>query len=153
MEKNSGIQISIRQFQDADHDAVIQLWNEVFPDDPPWNAPHEMIRRKREVKDDLFWVAESDENIVGTILAGFDGVRGWIYHLGVPSSMRRHGIASKLMDAAERKLEELGCVKINLQIRMDNMAVQAFYERLGYQVEHRVQMGKPIGKYRSRGKT
>src|SRR6266550_2495357 len=101
--KGSDMEITIRTFQDSDHDAIVKLWNEVFPDDPPWNAPSEMIRRKREVRDDLFWVAEGGGRIVGTILAGFDGVRGWIYHLAVHSSARRHGIATKLMQAAERK--------------------------------------------------
>ena len=145
------MQIRVRSFEDRDHDSVVELWNEVFPDDPPWNAPSGMIQRKREVKDGLFWVAEADGRVVGTILAGFDGVRGWIYHLGVHSSMRRHGVASALMQAAERRLEELGCVKINLQIRMDNTSVVAFYETLGYSIEHRVQMGKPLGKYRRDG--
>ena len=142
------MQVSIRLYEDKDHDAVVELWNEVFPDDPPWNAPAGMIRRKKQVNDDLFWVAEAGGRVVGTILAGFDGIRGWIYHLGVQSSMRRYGIASQLMLTAERRLEGLGCVKINLQIRIDNTAVKAFYEKLGYSVEHRIQMGKPIGQYR-----
>jgi ribosomal protein S18 acetylase RimI-like enzyme len=134
----------IRLYTDSDHDGVVALWNDVFPNDPPWNAPDEIIRNRQGFH---LWVAEADGRIVGTIIAGFDGMRGWIYHLGVHESMRRKGIAKDLMLTAERKLSELGCIKVNLQVRIDNPAVIPFYERLGFAVEHRVQMGKPMGKF------
>jgi hypothetical protein len=54
------------------------------------------------------------------------------------------------MRAAEDTLEALGCPKINLQVRMNNTNVVEFYKALGYEVEERVQMGKPLGKHRSR---
>ena len=138
--------IEVRPFRDADQDGIVALWNEVFRDDPPWNAPAEMIRRKRGVQPELFLVALVEERVIGTVLAGFDGVRGWIHHLGVLPSMRRRGIATRLMKAAEAGLANLGCPKVNLQVRAANADSVAFYRRIGYQVEERVSMGKRMGK-------
>jgi ribosomal protein S18 acetylase RimI-like enzyme len=140
--------IVIRKYQDSDYEAVAALWKAVFPNDPPWNEPEELIGRKRAAQPDLFWIAQEGGHILGAVLAGYDGVRGWIYHLAVDPSHRRKGIARLLMHAAENTLETLGCPKINLQIRMHNTGVVEFYKSLGYCVEERVQMGKPLGKYR-----
>jgi len=141
-------EIIIRNYKDSDHAAVANLWATVFPDDPPWNAPLELIHRKQNTQPELFWVAQQGGEIVGTILAGYDGVRGWIYHLAVDPAQRRKGTARLLMQTAEASLEALGCPKINLQVRLYNRAAVAFYEALGYGIEERVQMGKPIGKFR-----
>jgi ribosomal protein S18 acetylase RimI-like enzyme len=142
--------IAIRTYQDSDYAAVVTLWNLVFPNDPPWNEPSELIRRKRSVQPNLFWIAQDGDEIVGTVLAGYDGVRGWIYHLAVDPGKRRKGTARMLMKTAEDALEALGCPKINLQVRMNNTGVVDFYKTVGYAVEERVQMGKPLGKYRIR---
>ncbi len=142
--------IGVRTYQDSDHDSVVALWKVVFPNDPPWNEPSEFIRRKRSVQADLFWVAQDGDEIIGTVVAGYDGVRGWIYHLAVDPSQRRKGTARLLMQTAEQCLENLGCPKINLQVRMHNTGVVSFYKELGYDVEDRVQMGKPLGKHRAR---
>jgi ribosomal protein S18 acetylase RimI-like enzyme len=141
---------AVRKYQDADHDAVVALWSVVFPNDPPWNEPTELLRRIRAIQNELFWIAEEGKDIIGTVVAGWDGVRGWIYHLAVDPSKRRRGAARLLMQAAEQTLEELGCPKINLQVRMSNSAVVDFYKALGYGVEERVQMGKPLGKHAKR---
>lgn len=146
----NGENIDIRVYQESDYAAVVALWKNVFPHDPPWNEPAELIARKRSVQPELFWIAQDGKDIVGTVLAGYDGVRGWIYHLAVDPSKRRKGTARLLMQTAENALEALGCPKINLQVRMNNTDVVHFYESIGYAVEERVQMGKPLGKYQPR---
>jgi ribosomal protein S18 acetylase RimI-like enzyme len=143
----NGENIDIRTYQESDYAAVVALWKNVFPHDPPWNEPAELIARKRSVQPELFWIAQDGKDIVGTVLAGYDGVRGWIYHLAVDPSKRRKGTAGLLMQTAENALEALGCPKINLQVRMNNTDVVHFYKTIGYAVEERVQMGKPLGKY------
>jgi len=125
---------------------VISLWGEVFPDDPPWNEPAAVIRRKLTVQPQLFLVGLVDGRVVGTVLAGFDGVRGWVHHLAVHGSCRRQGIASALMRAAEEGLAGLGCPKVNLQVRATNAAVVAFYRAIGYDVEERASLGKRLAK-------
>ena len=139
-----GAPIEIRPYDSKDHAQVVALWSEVFKDDPPWNEPASMIRRKLTVQPELFLVAVIDGQVVGTVMAGFDGVRGWIHHLAVRGSHRRQGIASSLMRAAEKGLEIAGCPKVNLQVRATNSEVIAFYRSLGYELEERASLGKRL---------
>jgi ribosomal protein S18 acetylase RimI-like enzyme len=85
------------------------------------------------------------DSSTGTVLAGFDGVRGWVHHLAVHASYRRQGLARSLMTAAEKGLAALGCPKVNLQVRATNSAVVGFYRSLGYVVEDRTSLGKRLG--------
>jgi len=137
--------VDIRPYESKDHAQVVALWNEVFPDDPPWNEPASMIRRTLTVQPELFLVAHVNDHVAGTVLAGFDGVRGWVHHLAVHGSCRRQGIASLLMTTAEKGLGALGCPKVNLQVRVTNSTVVAFYRSLGYQLEDRASLGKRLG--------
>jgi ribosomal protein S18 acetylase RimI-like enzyme len=137
--------VSIIPYADRAHrDHVITLWDAVFHYDAPHNRPSTVIDKKMLAEDELFFVAVIDESVVGTVMAGYDGHRGWIYSLAVSPSVRRQGIGSSLMSAAEGALRDMGCMKINLQILAGNEEVTAFYSALGYLVEQRVSMGKQI---------
>ena len=138
-------EFTVRPFVTDDREAVAALWRRVFTGDPPWNEPNDMIARKESVQPDLFLVGVLGERVAGTVLAGFDGVRGWVHHLAVLPEFRRKGFASLLMDRAEEGLLELGCPKLNLQVRADNADVVAFYESLGFDMEARISMGKLTG--------
>lgn len=134
----------VRPYQSNDQAGVVALWDDVFPGEAAWNRPADVIARKRSVQPDLFYVAVCGDRVVGTIIAGFDGVRGWIHKLAVHPDFRRQGLASKLMWQAERGLKAIGCPKVNLQVRTSNSAVIAFYRALGYAVEERASLGKPL---------
>ena len=134
----------IRSFEPRDQDAVAALWRAVFPGDPAWNDPAAVIRRKLTVQPDLLLVGERAGVVIATVIGGFDGHRGWIYHLAVAAAERRRGIGRAMMAAVEERLRALGCTKINLQIRRSNAEVVGFYERLGYAVEDRISMGKRV---------
>ena len=136
--------MNIRPYRDSDRQAVIDLWQEVFPDSPPWNDPDADIRRKLAVQPELFLVAEEQDSLVGTAMAGFDGHRGWVYYVAVSSRQRRRGIGTDLMRRVEQELSRMGCTKLNLQVRAGNEQVTAFYRRLGYSVEERVSMAKRL---------
>lgn len=133
---------TVRPYRDADFAAIDALWSIVFPDDPPYSRAAVAIPLKQRMGDDLFLVAEADGRIVGTAMAGWDGHRGWLYSVAVDPAVRRGGIGTALIRAAEERLTALGCAKINLQVRADNAPVAAFYTRLGYAVEERISMGK-----------
>jgi hypothetical protein len=147
---------SVRTFRAGDRSAVEALWARVFPDDPPRNAPRLMLDNKLRVQPELLLVGEgaleqseartetTPVQIAGAVMAGYDGVRGWIYHLAVAPELRRRGIGAQLVRAAEERLRALGCPKVNLQVRPSNREVIAFYRRLGYEVEERVQLGRPL---------
>jgi ribosomal protein S18 acetylase RimI-like enzyme len=136
--------ITVRAYQVEDELGVVALWNDVFPGDPPGNAPQMLIANKLSVQPHLFLVARQGEVVVGAVMAGFDGVRGWIHHLAVTPSARRRGLGRRLMREAESGLRELGCPKVNLQVRATNQSVVAFYESLGYSVEERVSLGRRL---------
>lgn len=136
--------MQIRQFAKSDREAVVALWNCVFPNSTGHNDPDNSINRKLAVDDGLFFVASRGESIVGTVLAGYDGHRGWIYSLAVAMNDRRSGIATKLVRHVEAELRQRGCQKLSLQVRSDNSEVVAFYESLGFSAEPRISMGKRI---------
>ncbi len=125
-------------------EGVQSLWLEAFPDDPPWNAAEVAIPAKVKAQPDLFVLAVDGVEVAGSIMAGYDGHRGWIYAVAVRKSHRASGLGSRLIREAERRLEALGCVKINLQVRVSNAAVIAFYQSLGYDLEERVSLGKRL---------
>lgn len=134
----------IRSFQHTDRESLEALWNRVFPDDPPRNAPAKMIDSKLEVDPELLLVGLLGGEVVAAVIAGYDGVRGWLYHLAVAPEQRRRGFATELVRAAEGALRALGCTKINLQVRATNSAVLGLYKALGYAVEDRVSMGRAL---------
>jgi ribosomal protein S18 acetylase RimI-like enzyme len=136
--------LTIRPYAERDEAAVVRLWRTVFPDNPSWNVPAEDIRRKLAVQRDLFLVGECGGAVVATVLAGYDGHRGWLHLVAVDPGHRRRGFGRALLAEAERRLAGLGCPKVNLQVRASNEAVIAFYRRLGYAVEERVSMGKRL---------
>ena len=126
--------MQIRNYDNSkDKDQVIKLWNKVFPIYSPHNDPLTSINRKLAVDDNLFFVAESSEkNVIGTIIAGYDGHRGWIYYLAVKPELRNQNIGSLMVKHAEKKLESLGCPRINLMGKIGNQGVFSFYQKLGY---------------------
>jgi ribosomal protein S18 acetylase RimI-like enzyme len=138
--------VDIRPFHESDEADVIALWEAVFGYPAAHNDPATVIRQKLAVQRDLFFVATLDDRLVGTIMGGYDGHRGWIYLLAVGPEVRRRGIGTALMRHVERELAGRGCPKVNLQVLASNAATVAFYEKLGYSVEERVSMGKLLGR-------
>lgn len=138
----SSRKIEVRSYRDSDEPGVVALWTEVFPDDPPWNEPRLIIQRKHGVQLELFLVATRDSEVVGTVLAGFDGCRGWVHHLAVAPKARRARIGSSLMREAAARLKAIGAPKVNLQVRPSNEEAVRFYQSLGFKVEERVSMSQ-----------
>ena len=134
--------LSIRSFEARDEPAVITLWREVFGYTEPRNDPPAVIRQKLTHPDDLFLVATQGSGVVGTVMGGYDGHRGWMYALAVTPDRRAQGVGSDLVRELERRLTGLGCSKLNLQIHDGNADVVRFYESLGFRSEARISMGK-----------
>lgn len=135
--------MDIRRYHDADEAAVVRLWNECDLV-RPWNDPHKDIRRKLTVQSDLFLVGLLDGKVMATAMAGFDGHRGWVNYLAVAESYRRRGLGRALMERVEELLKDIGCPKLNIQVRSTNAAVLAFYERLGYTQDQTISLGKRL---------
>lgn len=134
--------LKVRVYEAGDEAHVINLWDKTFPDDPPWNRPLDVIRNKVAFQPEWFFVCYFEGILVGTVLAGYDGVRGWVQKVAADPNYRRKGIASLLMKTAEQTLREAGCPKVNLQTRSDNAAAIEFYKDAGYAIEDRVSMSR-----------
>ena len=93
---------------------------------------------------DVMLVALEGLLVVGSVMAGYEGHRGWISRIAVLRAHRRKRIGQALLLEAEKRLAALGCIKINLQILETNSAVVRFYEEAGYEIEPRVSMSKRL---------
>ena len=136
----------IRVFASADESTVIDLWHACGLV-ASQNDPRRDLETKINFQPELFWVAEISGQVVGTIMAGYEGHRGWINYLAVDPSRRRQGLGRRLMEHAETRLRELGCPKINLQVRSSNTQVIAFYQALGFVEDDVVSLGKRVGQH------
>jgi ribosomal protein S18 acetylase RimI-like enzyme len=135
--------VRIRPFREGDEDAVVGLWRSCDLI-APWNDPRKDVRRKIDAGRGPFLVATHEAAVVGSVMAGYDGHRGWINYLAVDPAHRRRGIGRGLMEEAERMLAAEGCPKINLQVRSSNASVIAFYEHLGYAMDDVMSFGKRL---------
>lgn len=136
--------VRIRPFQPADADAVIALW-EGAGLTRPWNDPRKDIARKATVQPELFVVAEDESGrILGSVMAGYDGHRGWMNYLAAQPDARGLGVGRMLVAHVERALHDLGCPKVSLQVRSGNAQVVDFYRHLGYEIDDTIALGKRL---------
>jgi ribosomal protein S18 acetylase RimI-like enzyme len=120
--------------------ALIELWkkcNLIVPQ----NDPVEDIQKKLEFQPDLFLIALLDGKLIGSVMVGYEGHRGWLNYLAVLPGCQNRGYGRKLVEKAIMKLEKLGCLKLNVQIRESNILAVRFYQRLGFRDDHVVSFG------------
>jgi ribosomal protein S18 acetylase RimI-like enzyme len=135
--------MEIRAFRPSDEHAVILLW-ERCDLLRPWNDPRKDIRRKLRVQPEMFLVGCLNEELVATAMAGYEGHRGWVNYLAVAPDRRGQGFGRAIMAEVEKRLRELGCPKLNVQVRGANRTAIAFYQRIGYRVDDVVGLGKRL---------
>ena len=136
-------QIVVRDFVSEDTDAVIALWGgcDLLR---PWNDPHKDIARKLTDRNGAFWVATMGDDVIASVMVGYDGHRGSINYLAVAPDFQRTGVGARLMQQAEAFLVALGCPKVSFCVRKDNADVLAFYDGLGYDVDDVHFLGKRL---------
>ncbi len=135
--------MQIRPFVEDDGTAVVALWQDCALT-RPWNDPLRDIARKLSVQRDLFLVGACGGRLMASVMAGFDGHRGWVNYLAVHPGFRRQGHGEALMHRVEQLLLGIGCPKLNLQVRSGNASVLAFYAALGYAPDDVVSLGKRL---------
>ncbi len=135
MSEEACISYAIRQFRyPQDYPAVISLWQSIGLGVHVGRSDSaEEIEKKLRRDPDLFLVAEHDGRIIGTVMGGFDGRRGMIYHLAVMRDYRQLGLGSALMDEVERRLKDKGCLRSYLMVTRDNPGVLDFYSRRSWE--------------------
>jgi ribosomal protein S18 acetylase RimI-like enzyme len=133
----------VRPFQAGDEEAVIDLWRRCDLVTLK-NDPRKDIQRKLKVRPDLFLVGVQEGKIIASVMAGYEGHRGWLNYVAVAPDLRRRGFARQIIEEAERLLRAAGCAKINLQVRTTNRQAIEFYRRLGFAVDDVISMGKRL---------
>ncbi len=126
--------VQIREFRfPADYEAVYALWGSMEKGVSISRSDTLVEIEKKVARDpDLFLVAEADGCIIGSVIGGFDGRRGLIYHLAVAASYREQGLGSRLMDEVEARLRAKGCLKCYLMVLPNNIPLEEYYQRRGW---------------------
>ncbi|MFZ2057790.1 MAG: GNAT family acetyltransferase [Acidimicrobiales bacterium] len=133
----------LRSYRPGDREALVSLWS-ICELTRPWNNPHRDIDRKLARDGDNLLVLEQGGQLIASVMVGYEGHRGWINYLAVHPDHRRQGLGRLLMDVAERRLRDLGCAKVNLQVRASNERATEFYRQIGYTVDDVVSLGKRL---------
>ncbi|UCE29817.1 MAG: GNAT family acetyltransferase, partial [Candidatus Bathyarchaeota archaeon] len=107
----------------------------------PQNDPVEDIQKKLDFQPGLFFIALLKNRVIGSVMTGYDGHRGWLYYLAVLPEHQKRGYGRQLVEKAINELRKLGCSKVNLQVRTINASVVDFYKHLGFKIEERVSLG------------
>ncbi len=137
------MRLYIRPYRAADESAVLALWEQCGLT-RPWNDPRQDIARKLTLQPELFLIGELDEKVVATLMAGYEGHRGWVNYLAVAPACRRQGFGRVLMQEAEERLLALGCPKVNIQVRSSNAEALGFYRGIGYVQDEAISLGKRL---------
>ena len=136
--------VQIREFDIEDYDVLLRLWKEAGLVLRPGDELNG-VRLKLQRDPDLFLVARDEEEVVGCVMGGWDGRRGWVYHLAVKSSHQRQGIAKSLLRELETRLARKGAKKVNAQVYRSNTKSLRFFNACGYDVHSDlVMIGKPL---------
>ncbi|NIO37875.1 GNAT family acetyltransferase [Candidatus Bathyarchaeota archaeon] len=135
----------IVRYDKKHQEAVVDLWEKcglIIPQ----NDPVEDIQRKLAFQPELFFIAVLDGQLIGSVMVGYEGHRGWLNYLAVLPSFQKRGYGKKLVNRAIIELRKIGCVKLNLQVRKSNTAVIEFYKHLGFEEEERISFGMRLRK-------
>jgi ribosomal protein S18 acetylase RimI-like enzyme len=128
--------------------ALVELWkkcNLIVSQ----NDPVEDIQKKLEFQPDMFLIALLDGKLIGSVMVGYEGHRGWLNYLAVLPDCQNRGYGRKLVEKAIMELEKLGCLKLNVQIRESNISAVRFYERLGFRDDRVISFGLRLKKRRN----
>jgi ribosomal protein S18 acetylase RimI-like enzyme len=138
--------MKIREFKIDDYLIVRELWEAAGLILRPGDALED-VKVKLQRDPDLFLVAEHDDTIVGSVIGGWDGRRGWIYHLAVRPEHQRKGIGVRLVRELEKRLVDKGAKKVNAQIYKSNERSSRFFKAIGYEAQpDLVMIGKQLTK-------
>lgn len=122
---------------------VIELWRKCDLLYTKYN-PYKDIARKMKVDPELFLIGVEGGKVIATVMGGYDGHRGWIYHLGIDPAYQRRGLGRQIMDAIEEKLKARDCLKVNLMVMKTNHKAMKFYESIGFNEEDATEYGKRL---------
>lgn len=135
--------IKFREIEDNDIETVVALWRTCGLT-RPWNDPYKDISLARGAENSVVLVGESEGKLAASVMAGHDGHRGALYYVAVDPEFRGRGFGKAAVREAEGWLAWQDVTKINILVRAENEAVRGFYEKLGYEINPVMCMGRKI---------
>ncbi len=136
--------VYIREYSPDFRERILSLWSRSFGKSRMFLDDD--LERACKASNDMFILAVDGNEVIGTVIIAHDGYRGWIYYLTVAPGYRRQGIARLLLEQGERKLRDLGCSWVNLQVRQGNRDVLGFYLRQGYRKDNTISLSKCLSR-------
>jgi len=135
--------VSIRSYNDADVERILDLWRAAGLVPPPNDPPRDIHQARTRGAGDVF-VAEFNDRLVATVMVGREEAQGWLYYLAVEPTVQRKGLGRAMVRYAEKWLQARGVTKVLLMIRNNPGNVREFYRRLGYQAEPKRIMSRTL---------
>lgn len=136
-------QHEIIEFEEKFRSDVVHLW-EICDLTRPWNDPGRDIDRILSDETGRLFLLRKHNKVLGSVIVGYDGHRGSVYYLAVHPDFQKQQLGRMLMEHSESYLLKLGCPKLNLMVRSSNLPVIEFYDRLGYEKNEVVVLGKRL---------
>lgn len=129
--------IEYRVMQDSDIENVLLFWKNIDGVHLHSNGEetYDAISSYLQRNPNLSFVAVCGSEIVGAVMCGHDGRRGYLNHLGVSTEYRYKGIAKQLLYRVEKELTKIGIKKEALFVLCNNISAQEFYEHIGWKQE------------------
>lgn len=139
------MEIQTREFGIDDYDAAVELWNRVEGLDVAEGDDRETIRRFLARNPGLSRIAADETKIVGAVLCGHDGRRGYVYHLAVDPEYHGRGLGRRLIDECLAGLKRAGLERANILVAKDNPRGLEFWRRSGWEdLEGAIPMGRDV---------
>lgn len=135
--------LSISVLRPDEIESAVALW-EACGLTRPWNDPRADIALALGKATSTVFAGRNDGKLVATAMTGSDGHRGWVYYLAVAPAQQRNGLGAQMMHAAADWLKARGIPKLHVMIRTENLAVAAFYAKLGYEKSDTITMAKKL---------
>jgi ribosomal protein S18 acetylase RimI-like enzyme len=137
------VDLEIVKYRSEHQDAVVDLWKKCSLA-VPQNDPVEDIQKKLDFQPELFFVALLGGKLIGSVMVGYEGHRGWLNYLAVLPEYQKRGYGRKLVERTIDELKKLGCLKVNLQVRRSNISAVEFYKHLGFKDDDVISLGKRL---------
>ena len=138
-------ELQIREFTIDDYEAAIELWNKVEGLDVAEGDDRDTIRRFLDQNRGLSRVATVGSNMIGAVLCGHDGRRGYMYHLAVTPDQQNRGVGKRLIDECLAGLRRLGLERVNILVANDNPRGREFWRRCGWEdLDGAAAMGRDV---------
>src|SRR5579864_357707 len=127
------MEIQTREFRIDDYDAAIKLWNRIEGLDIAEGDDRETVQRFLQRNPGLSRIAVDGAVVIGAVLCGHDGRRGYVYHLAVDPTYREQGVGRRLISECLTGLKEAGLERANILVANDNPRGLEFWNRCGWE--------------------